>query len=278
MTVKLEHAPLHLVVERGIMLKSEYIGEVECHKRNHPRMITGMTFVDGSCDPCPDCPSMSTAGSGVVCVRDQLRDTREFGEEDPDGYDYKHCTCMNSFRYHTCTDKCKEISGCDQVCMKKLAAQRRLKDVPIQGIAASLLGRVQTTPRAELYAILFAIVFDVSPQTVACDHWNHVLKLWELATVVSSVLNPMTPNLDLWRKVVAAIAGRRGLRKDGQRQLWITWQPSHLRAHKQSTTEQRNLRRANETADHFANAGRLLHAPTHNAVSRTMYLYRVART
>ena len=117
-------------------------------------------------------------------------------------------------------------------------------------------GPIQTTPRAELYAILLAVVHGASPQTIVCDHWNHVLKLRELADGCTSILNPKTPNLDLGRLVYHAIKCRGGLKSEGPDMLWGIWQPSHTRAHTGETTEQQNLRRGNDAADTWAGKGR----------------------
>ena len=73
---------------------------------------------------------------------------------------------------------------------------------------------------------------------------------------------------------------RGGLHREGENQLWIIWQRAHLRAHDQETTDERNLRRGNDTADHYANEGRRLHTDVQNEVTRVAYLrdVMVART
>ena len=74
---------------------------------------------------------------------------------------------------------CVEVFGCDGKCGAKLPVQKKRKVTVIQAVAASLPGPIQTTPRAELYAILIAITHGVSPQLIVCDHWNHVKAFWD---------------------------------------------------------------------------------------------------
>ena len=45
----------------------------------------------------------------------------------------------------------------------------------------------------------------------------------------------------------------------GHNQPTIIWQRSHLRATQLEITEEKHLRRGNDTADHFANRGREVH-------------------
>ena len=97
--------------------------------------------------------------------------------------------------------------------------RRTKKADVIQAVAASLPGPIQTTPRAELYVILIALVYGISPQLIVCDHWDHVKALIDLSAGIASMLNPMTPNLDLWRQVIEAVAGSGGLCREGANQL-----------------------------------------------------------
>ena len=91
------------------------------------------------------------------------------------------------------------------------------------------------------------------------------------------VLHPMTPSVDLWRLVVRAIEVRGGLKRDGNDQLWIEWQPAHTRASTDETVEQKNRRRGNAAADKIANEGRRLHDNVENEIARVQYLHHVAK-
>ena len=62
----------------------------------------------------------------------------------------------------------------------------------------------------------------------------------------TSFLNPKTPNVDLWRKIRCEVGRRGGLRQGGDDHLWFRWQLAHQRAHKNDTTEQRQMRRGKD--------------------------------
>ena len=144
-------------------------------------------------------------------------------------------------------------------------------------MAVALPGPIQTTPRAELYAIWLALVFGASPQLIISDHNNHVQALRDMKEGIYKVLNPMTPNVDLWRKVVKAVKDRCGMCEDGPNQLWIDWQPSHTRASSDETMDMKNRRRGNAAVDSVANDGRKLHEDVNNKVARVQYLHHVAK-
>ena len=277
-----------LLVKNGIMLRKElpkhcqlwnYEGETKWYKDSCPKLFTGLTYVDGSCVPCQECPTLSRAGYGVVCVQEQLRNTQEDENEVPDDLNQLKYTCKNAPNpEHVCVEMCKEISGCNGECKKKLPDQKRIKANPFQALYASLPGVQQTTPRAELFAILKAVQYGVSPQVIVSDHKNHVDAIHDLARGKTHVLNPKTPHVDIWRNVVAAIQQRGGLYPDGLNQLWIKWQKAHVHATNGETAEQRNLCRGNDTADYFANEGRKLHEDVGNMITRVKYLYHTAKT
>ena len=63
---------------------------------------------------------------------------------------------------------------CDTSCMKPRPKQNAVRRVCVQAYFAPLVGFFQTVPRAELTAILIAIRHGKSPQTIVCDHKNHV--------------------------------------------------------------------------------------------------------
>ena len=162
--------------------------------------------------------------------------------------------------------------------MKKLPPQKRLLAEPRQVLYGSISGGQQTPPRAELTAIEKGLQYGVSPQVIVCDHKNHVEALESFARGFTSMLNPKTPNVDLWRRVVDIIQSRGGMCKEGPDQLWAQWQPAHLRARSDETMLDRNLRRGNDTVDYYANEGRKLHSDIANKVHRVRYLAHVAKT
>ena len=113
---------------------------------------------------------------------------------------------------------------------------------------------------------------------IISDHKNHVDALHDVANGRTHIINPMTPNVDIWRNVVAAIEQRGGVVVDSPEQLWIKWQKTHVRATNVETTEQRNMRRGNDTVDYYANEGRKLHVDVSNKITRFKYLYHAAKT
>ena len=155
------------------------------------------------------------------------------------------CPCGDASRYHSCVDLCRERFGCNGGCTSKRHEQKLVKARHVQSLAAALLGPIQTTPRAELYAILLAVVHGISPQLIISDHANHVNAIQRMARGDLSVFNPLTPNVDLWRLLVRAQQIRSGLRPDGDSQLWIEWQPAHTHANIDETVQQKNRRRGN---------------------------------
>ena len=137
--------------------------------------------------------------------------------------------------------------------MKCKPKQKFIQPATRQALALSLPGPIQTTPRAELWAILIAIEMGESPQTIISDHANHVNALLKMAKGNYEVLKPMTPNVDIWRHIKAAIKNRGGLNIEGPSKLWVEWQPAHTRANTRENDEQRNRRRGNDRADAVAN-------------------------
>ena len=189
-----------------------------------------------------------------------LCDEELFERENPDESGPK-CTCPNADNpHHRCMPFCKEHMGCNGTCGQKKRDQKRPSAEVKIAHYGPLIGRCQTTPRAELHAILVAVRFGISPQVIVSDHINHVIYLdrW-MYEGWTGFLSPMTPNLDLWRKIYDAVNSRGGLKPDGDDQLSFRWQPSHTRAHRGETKEQRFLRRGNDAADIFANLGRTMH-------------------
>ena len=276
-----------MLLERGIMLKKELPTHcrlwnkderVKWYDERCPKIFSGNTFTDGSCIPCPQCSELSRAGAGVVCVRDQLFDTQCELDERPDEPNSRRCTCVNAGnKYHKCTEYCADNAGCDKACYNKQHEQKLAKAAPTQALAVALPGPIQTTPRAEVYAILMALVYGVSPQVIICDHDNHVKAICAMEEGNYAVLHPMTPNVDLWRLVVRAIQVRGGLKRSGPQQLWIEWQPAHTRASTNETVDQKNRRRGNASADTFANDGRRLHDDVTNKITRVQWLYHAAK-
>ena len=92
-------------------------------------------------------------------------------------------------------------------------------------------------------------------------------------------LNPKTPNLDLWRKLHAAILDRGGMRENraDDDNFTIIWQPSHTRATVDETACMKHLRRGNDAADYFANLGRAMHPSVSELVITTQARYRAAK-
>ena len=243
------------------------------------KTFTGDTFVDGSCVACKENDELTQCGWAVVSMRDNIdNEAADLAEQpDPDG---PRCTCRyNNNPYHKCVPQCSESSGCDGKCRTKRHDQSRPRapvDVAIWGV---LPGVEQTTPRAELYAILQALTYGKSPQGIFCDHINHVNMLndW-MYYGVTSFLNPKTPNLDLWRKVYVAINRRGGLCPSGSQQLSFIWQPSHTRACDRESVEEKLRRRGNDAADYFANKGRELHRDISDIVEATKQLFDRAKS
>ena len=89
-------------------------------------------------------------------------------------------------------------------------------------------------------------------------------------------MNPKTPNLDIWRNIYDEVKRRGGLKADGDQMLKLIWQPSHTRAHKGESHEQRHLRRGNDAADFFANRGRELHGDYTEMITKVKAHYTVA--
>ena len=138
----------------------------------------------------------------------------------PDDDSIPACPCRNTGRYHTCSEFCKEYMGCNEECKKKKHPQKLQKATVCQSLATSLPGPIQTTPRAELYAIWLAIAYGPSPQLIITDHNNHVIGLEDMVNGVYKVLHPLTPNVDIWRKIKESIQRRGGLQKTGPNRLW----------------------------------------------------------
>ena len=150
----------------------------------------------------------------------------------------------------------------------------------MQAADGPLQGNIQTTPRAELMAIFVAVAFGRSPKRIVSDHLNHVVALrnWMLLGD-TSFLNPTYPNVDIWRKLHAAIIRRGGLREEeGEAHHFsIIWQPSHTRATVFETQGMKHLRRGNSAADYFANMGRSLHPSVSDLVITTHARYKAAK-
>ena len=104
------------------------------------------------------------------------------------------CGCKNASNpFHKCSSQCAEF-GCDEVCMRRKPEQKTVMGTPVQAVYGPLHGNNQTTPRAELMAILVAVCFGRSPQRIISDHLNHVVYLRDwMIHGKTEFLNPQTP-------------------------------------------------------------------------------------
>ena len=93
-----------------------------------------------------------------------------------------------------------------------------------------------------------------------------------MATNKLTVLAPSKPNVDIWKSTYMEIMRRGGLAQLRPDRLWMTWQKSHVRAHRNENNRQRNWRRGNNSADWFANRGRELHHDISNIVANVKYI------
>ena len=107
-------------------------------------------------------------------MKDLLLDDELTNKENPDDIGPR-CSCRNaSNAYHVRSDECKEIGKCDAKCKKKRQDQKR-PPAPVRNACYGLPeGLIQSTPRAELQAILVAVQEGISPQRIISDHINHV--------------------------------------------------------------------------------------------------------
>ena len=129
--------------------------------------------------------------------------------------------------------------------------------------------------KAELMAILVAVVFVRFPQRIISDHLNHVVALrdWML-NGNTPFLSSEYPNVDIWRRLHAAILKRGGLCEEEGYYFTVIWQPSHTRAKLSETQDMKHLRRGNAAADYFANLGRGLHPSVTDLVIATQSRYQ----
>ena len=98
------------------------------------------------------------------------------------------------------------------------------------------------------------------PQNIITDHLNHVKKIAMVDKLGMSVINMMSPLVDLWRLVKRALRTRGGLHPyDDEHQLKCSWQRAHQRAKKSETYCQKRWRRGNFAADWVCNIGRQGH-------------------
>ena len=98
----------------------------------------------------------------------------------------------------------------------------------------------------------------------------------QIAALQVQIIDLGAANVDIWRRLQAAVERRGGLRQNGPRKLWIRWQRAHLRADIRESAEQKYMRRWNDAADSFANEGRKLHESVTRTRARTDFLHEVA--
>ena len=247
--------------------------------KENDRIFFGDTFVDGSGVIVKEDGAVSQCGFSAVTVEKKPDDPTVDVSENPDGI--IECGCSNKRNsVHVCSDHCKEHKNCTGICRAKKPDQKLVMAAPIQAVYGHLPGNIQTTPRAELMAIYVAVAFGRSPQRIISDHLNHVVALrnWMLLGD-TSFLNPSTPNLDIWRRLHAAITARGGLTEgsDIGSNFTIIWQPSHTRASAFETTDMKHVRRGNAAADYFANLGRGVHPSVSDLVIRSQARYKAAK-
>ena len=258
-------------------------------------VFSGFTYVDGSGKPCRFVPQLGRAGYGVVDMGDVSLQSGLLAADDdeaerPDPAERPQCGCHNrSNPYHECSPHCAQEGNthtddngrvvewrCDSTCHVSRHTQPTLPLRAVQAVYGPLVGYFQTTPRAELQALIIALKHGKSPQTIVSDHKNHVVAINKISTYTGKrkVLDMKGPMLDQWRQVVEIIEARGGLNdEEGDEQLMVIWQPSHLRAHRGETACQKMLRRGNDGADTAANWGRQLHDEVTNNVIRVKYLF-----
>ena len=246
---------------------------------DNERIFFDDTFVDGSGAIVREDDALSQCGLAVVSVQKPSVDVNVDNSENPD--EIITCSCSNSAnRSHICSPMCSEISGCNGLCLVKKPEQKLVMAKPLQAAYGPLQGNIQTTPRAELMAIFVAVIFGRSPQRIISDHLNHVVALrnWWLYGD-TSFLKPTNPNVDVWRKLHAAIIERGGLceTEGGSHYFTIIWQPSHTRATMSETPEMKHLRRGNAAADYFASLGRGLHPNVSDLVITTQARFKAAK-
>ena len=291
------------LVRHGIMMRREL---PECPSANATEdqikvlytdrelVFSGFTYVDGSGKACRYVPPLGRAGYGVVDMGSPSRNSGlaadEDEEEKPDPTEPPPCGCHNRNNlYHVCTEYCAGENNthtdnngvvtawrCNKSCTAPKLKQPPPKFKAVQAVYGPLVGFFQTTPRAELQAMIVALKYGRSPQTIVSDHRNHVIAINRLDTDSGrrKVLDMKGPMLDLWRQVIDILRSRGGLKDtDGLDQLRVIWQKAHLRANRSETPMQKQLRRGNDNADIAANWGREMHPSVDNQVTRAKYLF-----
>ena len=282
-----------MLVEHGIMMHREFppcpeIGDVvDWESTGSMDHFTGLTGVDGSGKQCRYIPQLGRAGWGVSTI-DTAPDSDEDNAEMPDSAQAAECGCLNTANpFHRCTEYCMtehevtggnivRVSKCDGTCNMPKHAQPETKKQPLFAMWGPLSGPLQTTPRAELTALIMAFKYGRSPQTILCDHLNHVRAINALCTQSGrrKVLDMMGPMLDLWRDLIAAVGTRGGIKEvDGQHCLRVRWQKAHLRASDGESELQKAMRRTNNMADIVANRGRAMHTDITNLLTRVRFLH-----
>ena len=126
--------------------------------------FTDRTFVDGSGVIVREDKELSQCGLSVVSVDKEEPNEEVDASENRDGPPKCGCTNANN-TFHKCSDLC-DGNGCDGSCMRPKPDQKCIMGTPKQAVFGPLHGNDQTTPRAELMAILLAVVFGKSPQRI----------------------------------------------------------------------------------------------------------------
>ena len=130
----------------------------------------------------------------------------------------------------------------------------------VTGIFGHLPGPIQTVPRAELAAVVFALQSLVVPATIYTDHYNLITDISKGKPVTCSAKHP---NADLWERFWQLIFGHGGLGD----LLNIKW----VKAHSNNDT---NEVCGNTWADRLAKMGASVHETPKADVRMVKYMRR----
>ena len=92
--------------------------------------------------------------------------------------------------------------------------------VLVHGVYGPLAGPIQSTPRAELFAVCEALRLAVQPCKIHTDHYNILVGL---ANGKAWCIAPRRPNADLWKLLWFRLEDQGGLSEN----LQIRWCPGH---------------------------------------------------
>ena len=121
-----------------------------------------------------------------------------------------------------------------------------------RGIFGNLPGTDQGIPRAELYAIMMALMkSDGTPIRIFTDHWNH-FATWK-AGRHACLANWAKPHLDLWQVVWRVIDDI------GDDNVAFHWVKAHQSVNNAEDPEHLQRIVMNKEADKLANLGRSVH-------------------